>query len=373
MEDSKAIETLSSSNDNDSIGTPLSSALFPASASLGPRATSPDQLYDPLLSAAKCFDSGPATLDYSNSTTDRRHEDDLLSNRLDKELGSAAAASLLVSPLVSIIDRCIVKEPSGVASFVRSMGRATRFMLKEPMAFVFSKSFRLTFLVYFGTFAVANCSDLALDWHLPEEKISQPLLEQQEPASKAVHDDPMRRHAKVAASAVAHIGLMGWRDSVFAREFSPQKAAKSLPPLRTLGLFALRDASKIYATFAAVPLAAAYLHRNLEVDPHAAELSMALALPVLSQVVSAPLHIHAMDVYLRPTTAPSTSPPMANYYSLSTVAASRASGPTIGVADRWATVRAEFSAVALARGLRILPALGIGSYSNNRFREIWCT
>jgi len=90
------------------------------------------------------------------------------------------------------------------------------------------------------------------------------------------------------------------------------------------------------------PRAAEYLQDEYDVGRNSAELTAALGIPVVAQFLTAPLHIHAMDYYAKP------------------VATS---------AERWGTIRAEFGTVAFARGFRILPAFGIGSFSNNRFRE----
>lgn len=244
------------------------------------------------------------------------------SERGPKEIACAAAASLLVSPIVSIIDKCIVQDISGTAQFMKAIGAASKEMVFTPRTFFGGLSFRLTVAVYFGTYAVANLSELALDMN-------------------RIRDDEQRKRIKVAASAVANISLLAWRDSVFAREFSAA-TPKHSTPLRTFGLFATRDAATMYATFYVAPMAAEYLQEEYEMGRNTAELSMALGIPVIAQFLTAPLHIHAMDYYARPT----------------------ATG-----AERWATIQREFNTVAFARGFRILPAFGIGSFSNNRFRE----
>jgi hypothetical protein len=242
--------------------------------------------------------------------------------RFVKEVTCATVASFLVSPMVSIIDKAIVQDVSGSAGFMRALGTATKEMIISPRAFLGGLSFRLTFIVYAGTYAVANLSEMALDM-------------------KRIEDDNQRKNLKVAASAVANIGLLAWRDSVFAREFS-SNTPKHKTPMRSIGLFAARDASTMYATFYAAPEAAVYLQEHYGVAQYPAEFSMALAIPVFTQVLTAPLHIHAMDFYANPGTS---------------------------TADRIAAIKKEFPTVSFARGFRILPAFGIGSFSNNRFRE----
>ena len=250
------------------------------------------------------------------------HFDELPLERAVKEIACATTASFLVSPMVSMIDKTIVQDISGSGQFWRAMGTAAKEMVFQPRAFFGGLSFRLTFIVYAGTYAVANLSEMALDM-------------------KKVRDDDQRKNMKVAASAVANIGLLAWRDSVFAREFSAN-TPKHKTPMRTIGLFAARDAATMYATFYAAPKAAVYLQEHYGVAQYPAELSMALAIPVFTQIVTAPLHIHAMDFYANPNSS---------------------------TAERIAAIKKEMPTVSFARGFRILPAFGIGSFSNNRFRE----
>jgi len=250
------------------------------------------------------------------------HFEELMIERAPKEVGCALAASVLVSPMVSIIDKCIVQDISSGGQFMKAISVATKEMFTNPRAFCGSLSFRLTVAVYFGTYAVANLSEMFLDM-------------------KKIEGYEERKGYKVAASAVANIGLLAWRDSIFAREFSSNKP-KHPTPFRTIGLFAVRDASTMYATFYAAPKAADYLTEHHGVEKYSAEFSMALAIPVTTQVLTAPLHIHAMDYYNKPGAS---------------------------TAERFAAIKKEFGTVAFARGFRILPAFGIGSFSNNRFRE----
>ena len=197
-------------------------------------------------------------------------------------------------------------------------------LYSTPAAFMKSLAFRLTFTVYFGTYAVANLSEAAMD-------------------ARRVHGDETRKQYKVAAASVANISLLAWRDSVFARELSKQGSGpKPSTPLRTIGLFAARDAATMYSTFYLAPRAADYLTKEHGVERNTAALSMALAIPMVTQVITAPLHIYAMDYY---------------------------GNRTATTAERMATLRKEMPTVSFARSLRILPAFGIGSFSNNKFRE----
>jgi hypothetical protein len=243
--------------------------------------------------------------------------------RAPKEIGCALAASLLVSPMVSIIDKCLVQEIAGIAPMMKSIKAGAIDMVKHPVKFAGALSFRLTVIVYFGTYAVANLSELGLD----EYKIAK---------------EEKRKQIKVGFAATANIGLLAWRDMIFAREFSGNKGPPKKAPMRMIGMFALRDLGTMTATFYGAPKAAEYLIREQEINKEVAELSMALLIPVISQYITAPLHIHAMDVYARPDAT---------------------------TAERVKRVVEEYNKISFARALRILPAFGIGSYSNNKFRE----
>jgi hypothetical protein len=251
--------------------------------------------------------------------------------RAPKEVGCAFVASSLVSPMVSIIDKCIVQDISGTAQFLKAVGNATRDMLQQPKSFLGGLSFRFTWLVYFGTFATANLTELALDVN-------------------RIRREEKRKQAKVATSGVANIALLAWRDSVFAREFGAASTTQTTttttttPPIRTLGLFAIRDMATMYATFYLAPQIAKRIRREYGIERNTAELSCALGIPALMQIVTAPFHIHAMD-----------------YYNLRSAT----------LMERLVTIQQEFGTVSFARSVRILPAFGIGSFSNNKFREFF--
>lgn len=272
-------------------------------------------------------DDGPWWRSFIFSDAKRHGFIETTMSRAPKEIGCAFAASFLVSPLVSIIDKCIVQDISRHGTFAGALKHSTIEMIIHPRKFFGGLSFRLTFAVYFGTYAVANLSELFLD-------------------VKRVRDDEKRKQGKVMASSVANISLLAWRDSVFARIYGSGSQAETLrTPYRTLGLFAARDACTMYATFYLAPQAAIYLQTERGWEKNTAELSMALGIPALSQFATAPMHIHAMDYFNRPQ--------------------------SISFPERMATIASEFHTVAFARGLRILPAFGIGSFSNNKFRELF--
>eukprot|EP00978_Attheya_sp_CCMP212_P021234 scaffold61822_cov52-Attheya_sp.AAC.7 len=264
------------------------------------------------------------TLSLVDSSADTHNFIDPVSVRVPKEIGCALAASLLISPLVSIVDKTMMQPLKGVGSFMKAVAQSSAKMASHPREFFGSMPFRLTVLVYFGTYAVANVSEVALDEY-------------------RVPDELQRKKVKVGAASLANVSLLMWRDAKFAREFSSIGAKFFKPtPIRTLALFGVRDMTTMVATFYGAPEAAKYLYKEHHFNQEFAEISTALTIPVLSQFLTAPLHVYAMDYFNRQRARP---------------------------AERLALVSSQYGKVALARGLRILPAFGLGSYSNNKFRE----
>ena len=94
--------------------------------------------------------------------------------------------------------------------------------------------------------------------------------------------------------------------------------------------------------FGLAPKVCEWLTEEQGWDHHKAEVTSSFAIPVFAQFLTAPLHIYALDYY---------------------------SNQTATTAERIVTIKKEMGKVCFARGLRILPAFGIGAYSNNKFRE----
>ena len=116
------------------------------------------------------------------------------------------------------------------------------------------------------------------------------------------------------------------------------EAVRSLPHpcVCTFGLFAVGDAATMYSSFHLTPGTADYIHHEHGVERNVASLSMALAIPMVTQVSTTPIYIQAMDYYQNRKAT---------------------------MNQRMEVFHTEFSTVSFAHGLRILPAFGIGSFS----------
>uniref|UniRef100_A0A7S3DY27 Uncharacterized protein n=1 Tax=Entomoneis paludosa TaxID=265537 RepID=A0A7S3DY27_9STRA len=262
--------------------------------------------------------------DFMFSSVDE-HFVETLKQRIPKEIGCAFAASLVISPLVGIIDKCIVQDISGAPKFMTAFGSAGREMLLTPKSFYGSLAFRLTVGVYFGTYAIANLTEAVM-------------------TANKIRGYNERKQIKVVAASAANISLLTWRDAVFARMYTTPGLTTPTTPLRTLSLFAARDSGTMFATFYLAPRVAEFLKKEHGVEKNAAELGCALGIPMLAQFATAPMHIHAMHYYQAPQATTS---------------------------EQMQMVKNEFMTVSMARALRILPAFGLGSYVNNKFRELF--
>eukprot|EP00808_Paulinella_micropora_P006188 g37815.t1 len=247
-------------------------------------------------------------------------QDDL---RLFKEVGSAWTASVLVSPLVTIIDKSIVKDIEGLASLSRAMASAFTKMIFQPKAFFGGAPFLYTCGVYFGTYTAANCTEMMVDYF-------------------RVAETEKRKTTKVAFATAANVSLLAWRDAQFAKMFVDGPKKPAVPKI-SYGLFMVRDAATMMATFYGAPTMAKYLQVNHDWSKDTAELSMALSIPIVTQFATAPIHTYAFDKVSRPG--------------------------ALGFTERLTKIFEEMPKVCFARGLRILPAFGIGSYTNNKLRE----
>lgn len=178
-----------------------------------------------------------------------------------REVGCALTAAFCVSPIVSILDKAMVKEISGISQFMKEVKLSCNQIIHRPRMFFRGMSFQLTFAVYAGTYISANLSE--------------------------------SKEMKIATTSATNVSLLAWRDSIFAKTYS--NSIRRPIPLRTLSLFAFRDTVTMTATFGGAPLASSYFG-----DSEVSKISSSLIVPTLGQWITAPAHIYALDYYNNP-------------------------------------------------------------------------
>lgn len=270
--------------------------------------------------------------------------------RLAADAISAASAAILITPIISIIDRyappprspqpspetnpprplsSIMENASGRHPLLTSLRSSLTTLLRHPQTLLLSRPFALIFLLYGGTYTTANALDtLTSTLHA-------------HPASH-VTSGP----SKFLASSTANIGLCIYKDQVFARLFGPAGAVPRPVALPTYALFAARDCLTIFASFNVPPVLGPVLARGLGTDGERGRMLAQFAAPAAVQVVSTPVHLWGLDVYNRPS-----------------------GGEGTGWRGRWEAVRRNWGVSTMARVCRIVPAFGVGGVVNFRMRR----
>ncbi|OAA57057.1 hypothetical protein SPI_07438 [Niveomyces insectorum RCEF 264] len=294
----------------------------------------------PLPSLAKL----PPVSSQSSATTapvwNTRH----LGLRLAADAASGFTAASLVAPVIATIDRAIMENASGANTLGASLRASLRLLLRAPHQLVLTKPFALIVMLYGGTYLTANAVDTAAS------------TRRNQPASTVTAGT-----AKFAASSAANIGLCIYKDQVFVRLFGPPGVAPRPVPLPAYGLFALRDAMTIFASFIVPPRLGPYLQeRVLSTDVQRLVTGATVAqfaAPALTQLVSTPVHLLGLDLYNRPW-------------------ATTAAGDTGGVhtwSQRFALVSKNWLVSTAARVCRIVPAFGVGGVVNTKMRRALMT
>ncbi|EXJ68990.1 uncharacterized protein A1O5_07925 [Cladophialophora psammophila CBS 110553] len=259
--------------------------------------------------------------------------------RLGADLTSAASASALIAPIITIIDRSIVEKAANGASFSSCLLRSLRPAITRPHAFIFSRPFLLIFALYFATYTTANTVDTFRSTVTPK------------PAS-AVSSGL----TKFVATSSVNMTVCVYKDSCFARMFgaavSSSPAAAAVPKL-SYALFAVRDCLTIFASFNLPSIIAPQLanvhpemrsrfSRILSTESGRANTAQFLA-PAAIQLISTPIHLLGLDLYNRQG--------------------------RLGVGERYSRVVRDWGVSAFARMGRIIPAFGVGGVVNANMRK----
>jgi len=237
--------------------------------------------------------------------------------RLILEVAAASAASFVISPLVAMIDQAITSQASGREKILPSLLNSFKFMCTSPVRFLRSPSVLIMMGVYTGTYSVANIVDASFERNGYNQNGS----------------------AKAVAVSAANITLINLKDVAYARLFG-QGPSRPFPRL-SMGLFVLRDATTVSATFSPLPgIVSKQFLRPLGVS--SPDTVAMLITPMSVQILSAPLHLVGLDLYNRSDTT---------------------------WKDRLAFIRREFVPTALFRMARALPAFGMGGVINKHLRS----
>jgi hypothetical protein len=233
------------------------------------------------------------------------------------ECSCAIVAAGIVAPAISIIDKAIIENVSGIRHLKEGIQHGFSSLVFKPAFFFRQPSFLMLWGVYSGTYIVANTIE-AFCFHKNKDSF----------------------YPKFIGSSIANVTLSVSKDRAFTRMFGKGKP-KPLP-LPSFVLFGARDSLTILAGFGLPSMISSQLSSNLGIDLKFSQTISQLFVPCAMQFLSCPLHLLGLDLYNRP--------------GLSTL-------------ERLSFIRKEYLGTALARVGRIFPAFGIGGVLNIYLRN----
>lgn len=206
-----------------------------------------------------------------------------------------------------------------------------RPLIRSPIRLLGSRTTRLLFAVYFGTYTTANILDTVAE-RLPES-----------------HGPIPASTVKLLGVSAISTGLTVYKDKCLTQMFGA--VSRRTVPLASYALFTARDVLTIYGCLVLPPILAQRLDdipisikerfslSSFEARTRAAQL----LLPLMVQFFSTPVHLLALDLYNRQ-----------NWLSASA---------------RLARLKRDLPTAVPTRMLRILPAFGIGGLLNTEVRS----
>ncbi|CAM9178351.1 unnamed protein product [Ectocarpus fasciculatus] len=254
----------------------------------------------------------------NDSSVSKTHTLPPLPYRLGVESVAGVLSAFSVAPAISIVDKAIVSNASGLEPLLPCMINGVKSMFSNPGAFLRQPSFLFIWGVYSGTYIVANSTEAICEYN---------------------NKSPF--YPKFLTSSCANVTLSVLKDKAFARMFGVG-AAKPLPA-RSYGLFATRDSMTILASFSLPGPLSLMMQERCACTPLFADNVAQLFTPVTMQIFSAPLHLHGLDLYNRTG--------------------------ALSVSDRIDFIKQEYVKTTLARMARIFPAFGIGGVLNKFLRQ----
>jgi hypothetical protein len=250
-----------------------------------------------------------------------------LPQRVAADSVSAICTSVLVAPLITIIDKSIIQKTHQPLTLQAIILDNVTTACRSPLKFLRSTPYLLIQALYFSTYFAANITDTI---------------------TSTVKNKPITTvtpgTAKFLATSTVNLSGCLYKDARFTKFFGAgggKGAVKKVVPKTSFALFALRDSMTMFASFNVPPLLA----------PVIGSLNAAQMLaPASMQLLSTPLHLLGLDLYNRPKGP-----------------VGAASGVTIR--DRWIIIKRDWLGASFARMGRIVPAYGIGGVVNSRVRR----
>ncbi|KAJ5825950.1 hypothetical protein N7474_003088 [Penicillium riverlandense] len=268
--------------------------------------------------------------------------------RLAGDLAAATSSAILVTPAVAIIDRAIVEKSSFNQPLLHGLRRHAVAALRQPACFVFQRPFGIVFALYAATYSVANITDTL----------------------SHKFQDATARTITFATTMMVNVPLALWKDIRFAQVYGIgrgsdatirhdkvnemiSKTRQGSVPFKQNRIFAraagaiflIRDGVTIFGSFTLAPWLSAAIPDSSVAHPNAKPIITQLTVPVFTQLVATPLHLLALDMYMRQYTVP--------------------------FVDRIKHSQQHLPSSTALRCVRIIPAFGIGCLTNLELRSFF--
>lgn len=228
------------------------------------------------------------------------------------EISCASISSLVVSPIMTIIDTAIIQSQIKKIQLKDAVVNTINDYSTKRMKF--NRPFGIMFFVYSSTYATANLTNLAckkmnIDYKIPT----------------------------LIATSLVNIAAISYKDKEYTKLFNQTRNSF---PRASYGLFALRDMTTIASSFIFKNDVANELNTYM---PHnIADFIASMTVPMAMQLVSTPIHILSIDLYQRPTAL---------------------------FKDRMLFIRQMYKSVCSGRVMRVIPAFCIGGFINDMTRS----
>lgn len=227
------------------------------------------------------------------------------------EILCAFTSSMIVSPVMTIIDTSIIRSQFKNTNLKKSMIETIIDFYNHKN---FGRPLRIMFTVYGSTYSTANLVDL----FCKKKEIN--------------HDIPV-----LLSTSVINILTISYKDKEYSKIFNTKY---SVFPKSSLLLFALRDLMTISSCFVFKKDFTKYLNQYMPYN--LSDFVASMSLPIFTQIVSTPIHILSIDLYKNPTNS---------FY------------------ERLQNIKKTYYSVCSGRVIRVIPAFCIGGFINDMLRN----
>ncbi|KAI8831663.1 hypothetical protein BJ741DRAFT_616571 [Chytriomyces cf. hyalinus JEL632] len=236
---------------------------------------------------------------------------------LSSDVASGLATSLVVAPIVAIIDKSIISSSSGRSTLSNSLKDGVYTLFRHPLKFLGKRSFIAVYAIFAGTYTANNTVE-----------------------TLCINNNTSPITPKFLIGSSVNVTLCAWKDALYTKWYATV-APKPLPRV-SYALFGMRDTMTVTTSFILPPLVSPLLQAEpFRLPKKTADTVCQFALPCLVQFASAPIHLLSLDLYNNPNSTR---------------------------VQRMQGIRSKYWGCATLRVFRTLPGFGFGGVLNRHAR-----